>query len=162
MKFGTIINVGIANLCCMTATPGELSTVPNTNSGGSTQICYTVVGSGVTTSEGQSLSHSAGTLVDLSQFRNKPLTGEAGPNGVTWISINPFDDKSVDYTFVDTPSDFTFTGEKQVSVLVCLKGEITANGKPLKDLTYATIIKDKVVDIHVPENSTAILFWLRD
>ncbi len=157
MKFGTIINIGIANLCCMTATPGEESVVPNSGPGGSSQICYTVVGSGVTSANGVSLEHSEGSLVDISQFRGRPLKGTAGPSGVTWISVNPFNDETLAYNMLSGPIDTEFTNTEQECCIVVLKGSITVNTANIKELEFCRLDYNKTVTISMQQDTKALV-----
>lgn len=162
--FGKLIETGVANLCAMCATPGWVDTVKNTaETGGSTQLCYTAYGSGTITSENSNTVYelTENTLTDISAFRKNPLIGTAGPNAAIWVSINPVYEKEIDYTFIQGQKTVSFTGEKSRSILLCLRGDILANGKPLKALQFATIVKDKQVEIEVPDNGTAIVFWLK-
>lgn len=163
MMFGKLIDTNIATLCAMCATPGYKDVLKNSAQyGGSTQICYTAYGGGIIETDVGNAEYSEDNLTDVINLRGYPMRGTAGPNGAIWIGINPKDEKVIDYNFVKGEHSFTFTGEKDVSILLCLRGEITANGKVLKDLTFASITKGKVVDITVPQNSTAIIYWLKD
>lgn len=157
MKFGTIINIGIANLCCMTATPGEESIVPNSGPGGSSQICYTVTGSGITSANGESLEHYEGSLVDISQFRGKPLKGTAGANGVTWISVNPFKEETLQYNLISGPVNTEFTNTQSECCIVVLKGNITVNNSNIKELEFCRLDRDKTITISMQENTKALV-----
>lgn len=160
--FGKIIDVGIAKLCAMCATPNHNGIFKNNqSSGGSTQVCYTAYGSGIITSDAGNAVYEENVLTDVSHVRGHQMNGVAGPNGTIWVGINPVDEKEIEYDYIDTPRDFSFTGVKDVTILLCLRGKITANEKEILDLFYSVIEKDKTVNISVPEGSTAILFWLK-
>lgn len=163
MMFGKLIEVGIAKLCAMCATPNHEGIFKNNASaGGSTQLCYTAYGSGeITSSKGTAL-YQERVLTDVSHVRGAQMNGLAGPNGTIWVGINPVDERILDYNFIQGQQTLQFVGEKAISVLLCLRGSITANGKELLDLNYSVIHKDKAVNITVPEGSDAIVFWLRD
>jgi hypothetical protein len=161
--FGKIIDVGIAKLCAMCATPNHLGVFKNNSSaGGSTQICYTAYGSGQITTSNGSAVYEEGVLTDVSHVRGLQMNGLSGPNGTIWIGINPADERTIDYNFIQGEQQVQFVGEKLISVLLCLKGSITANGKTLLDLNYSVIPEGMSVDISVPNGSDAIIFWLRD
>lgn len=157
MKFGTIINIGIANICCMTATPGELSTVPNSGPGGSSQICYTAYGTGTTSADGESLVHTEGGLVDISRFRNKPLTGQAGPNGVTWVSVNPFDEETLDYEFLEGPSTRSFTNTRDHCTILTVKGVLGVNAAQIPELGFCRVGKDQTISLTLGTDVKAII-----
>lgn len=161
MMFGKLIDVGIAKLCAMCSTPNYVDVFKNNASaGGSTQICYTAYGSGTISTTGGDAAYSEDTLTDVSHIRGLQMNGVAGPNGAIWVGINPVGEKVIDYNFIKGAQNLSFTGVKDMSILVCLRGEITANGKKMKDLTFAAISKDQTVAIDVPADCTAIVFWL--
>ena len=161
MIFGKVIDAGIVNLCLMCTTRNHASSLPNTAAtGGSSQLCYTVYGSGlISTAAGEAQVYED-TLTDMSHMRGITLNGTAGQNGVIWVGINPINEKTVDYSFIKGAQNLDFVGVKDVSIIVCLRGEITANSKIMKDLSFATVYKDQKVNIVVPEDSTAIVLWL--
>jgi hypothetical protein len=161
--FGKIIDVGIAKLCAMCATPNHVGIFKNNAAfGGSTQLCYTAYGSGMITATSGTATYEENVLTDVSHVRGEQMNGLSGPNGTIWVGINPIDEKTLDFMFINEPTNTTFVGVKDVSVILCLKGKITANNKDIDDLNYAIVEKGKSVDISVPQESAAIIFWLKD
>jgi hypothetical protein len=161
--FYKLIDTDIATLCAGCATPGHRDLLKNNAEfSGSTQICYTAYGSGIIETAIGNAEYSENNLTDLSSFRGLLLRGTAGPNGVIWVGINPKNERVIEYNFIKGESNTTFTGKKGVSILLCLRGQIVANNKYINELNFAVIKKDQVVDLSIPQNSTAIIFWIKE
>lgn len=159
MRFGTIIDIGIGKLCCMVATPGEQSSLPNAGPGGSSQLCYGVYGSGTTTSEGGNGSYTEDELTDVSAFRNFQLNGTAGPNGLVWVGINPPNSDTFQYDFIKGPVTKTFTNTSTDCAFVGLRQSPKINDKVIGELNFCRLKEGQTVTIEVPENSTGIMLW---
>lgn len=159
MRFGTIIDISIAKLCCMVATPGEQSSLPNSGLGGSSQLCYGVHGTGTTTSDGGNGSYSEDELADVSAFRNHELHGTAGPNGLVWVGINPLDSGTLQYDFIKGPVNKSFTNTSTECVFLGLRQSPRINDKVIGELNFCRLKEGQTVTIDVPENSTGIMLW---
>jgi len=160
MKFGTTFEIDIAKLCCMVATSNEQSSLPNNSLyGGSSQFIYTVQGSATSVANGISATYTVGEITDTSSWRGHESHGSAGPDGVVWVSINPYDEGTVQYQLMNGPMNITHTGASEKTVFLGLKGSPTANGKTIGELAFCKIAEGKEVELNVPEGSVGLLLW---
>jgi len=96
-------------------------------------------------------------LFDLRPGINYNIVGEVDAHSRN-ISFNSW--KKDDKWEGRLLTDGTVTSSKNYSCLVCLEGSCIVNGKEIKELEYADLVKDKEYPITIGEDSYVALFEL--
>lgn len=158
-----LVDIGVANLCCASATPGHVETFGGSKDGHSTQLTYVADGGGWGRSEDGliEIQMTAGSVVDM-----EPLMGSQFVGTVTepsfWVSINPKpSSKRFDHVLIVGADQRSIVGDERERILVAIVGEITANGVSIGEHKFAKIKNGTSVVIDVPKNSVAIILTTR-
>ena len=156
MIFNKMVDVKLATLCCVAASPGQTQTWPNTGDGGVTQMVYIVHGSGDLNPPNTTINTVKGDVVDLSPYANIPLPGVTGPNGIFWIGINP---KTSAMLNIETcaPGQYTANPLSLEKYLVCLTGNITVNTTSISELKFAKLPLNIDTTFTIEPNSFAAI-----
>lgn len=142
------------------ASDNEKIVAPNTFSGGFGQIMYIMTGSATISPTDPNSTVPSKTfhvgINDITEYYGTPCTYTAGPNGGTWICINPIP-MNARYKMTNLLDGQTITGDLTERTIMCLSGTIQANGKEIENMNYARIYNGKSVTVNIPATSIAIL-----
>jgi hypothetical protein len=142
------------------ASDNEKIVAPNTFSGGFGQIMYIMTGSATISPTSPDSIVSAKTfhvgINDITEYYGTPCTYTAGPNGGTWICINPIP-MNARYKMTELVNGQVITGDLTERTIMCFSGSIQANGKEIQNMNYARVFSGTVVTVLVPETSIAVL-----
>jgi len=142
------------------ASDNEKIVAPNTFSGGFGQIMYIMTGSATISPTNPDSNISTKTfhvgINDITEYYGTPCTYTAGPNGGTWICINPIP-MNARYKMTELVDGQVITGDLTERTIMCFSGSIQANGKEIQNMNYARIFSGTVVTVLVPETSIAVL-----
>ena len=73
------------------------------------------------------------------------------------MCINPIPaTKHFDTKILLANSTTALVGDGKEHIIICAKGRITANDKPLNQFNYVRVLNDKAVNIVVPGDSEAL------
>jgi hypothetical protein len=96
-------------------------------------------------------------LVDLRDFYGKSYNFVAGDRGAGWLCINPIPSGSFfSSSLLTAGTTRTIIGDGNEHIVMCAKGTITANDKPLNQFNYTRVLNGKTANIVVPSDSEAI------
>jgi len=142
------------------ASANEQIVAPNTFSGGFGQIMYILTGSATispTDSNSPVLPKTFHVGVnDITEYYGTPCTYTAGPDGGTWICINPIP-MNARYKMTELVDGQVIHGDLVEKTVICFSGTIEANDKKIENMNYARITSNKVVKIKIPNKSVAVL-----
>jgi hypothetical protein len=142
------------------ASDNEKIVAPNTFSGGFGQIMYIMTGSATISPTDPNSPIKPKTfqvgINDITEYYGTPCTYTAGPNGGTWICINPIP-MNARYKMTELVDGQVITGDLTERTIMCFAGTIKANDKELQNMNYARIFNGKTVTVSVPPSATAVL-----
>ena len=163
MIINKIVDLGVANLCCASASAGHKQIYPNKGDGAATQLSFNIMGGGTAYSEalGITLSSSKSELVDMEPLMGYPFEGICAENSL-WVSINPKpESKRFDYQLIRGEDTANIAGDASERVLISLLGAIEANGVEMTEHKFARIKDGQQVSVHVPQGSVALVLTTR-
>lgn len=94
-------------------------------------------------------------LNDKTAFAGQDVNYVAGPDGLSWIAINPLNGRLFSAKVLTGKQ--TIVGSDSFEVICNFKGTFVANDKVFEPLNFSVIIKDKVVNLDIPTDSVCIL-----
>ncbi len=156
MIFNKNIDVKIANLCCIAATSGHVETFKNTGTGIVTQFVYVIDGGGNLTMNDTLIPSPKGSIVDLTPYKDQPVSGVALENGIIWIGINPKDNVWLEYKTFE-PGSYSLNALDKDQYLVCLKGQINVGTAVIKETMFSKLPLNKDISFTLDANSFAII-----
>ena len=96
-------------------------------------------------------------MIDLRGYKGEAFSFVSGDKGAGWICINPVPaSKLFDSSLILGGTSRTITGDGKEHVIMCAKGSITINDKPLSIFNYARVLEGKTAEVVVPSGSEAI------
>jgi len=124
------------------------------------QIIYLIEGAGTLFNQDNIATQNgvADEVYDLRDHYGKSYKFITDKNiGATWICINPFPaNKFFDVKIIKQNTKKTIIGNEKENVIVCVRGHINVNSNLLEQFKYVRISNDKIGEIDVPADSTAI------
>jgi hypothetical protein len=158
-----VVDIGIANLCCASASAGHDETFRNSGDGAATQLIYLLYGVcyAKCAALDSTIAMVPGQIVDLSSIMGFPIEGRAEQESM-WVSINPKPkSKRFDYRLLESGASISHTGDSEEQYLVSLVGSIHANEKTIPEHKFARIALGQQVVVQVPDGSAAIILTTR-
>ena len=139
-------------LCTGSIEPGEKFYNPNAKAGDLNQFVYLFSGDAVANDTPIYLG-----LNDVSLLAGKKILYVGGPNGASWVCVNPTPTSNRFSAEVLQNTTVTITADGKNKTIVPVLNTATANGKEILTMGHAKVPADKVVELVVPENSVCLV-----
>lgn len=164
MILSQCVNIKSSVVCFAYQSPNETSNYLNDNLGHFHRYVYLTDGTIYTevTAPGASVPDVtyqlvANELYDINHSRGKTIKGVTTDIGATMVSFNPVPmDNNISVEIIKDRQTRKIKATERTTV-VCLKGSIEANDKPINTMQFATLPLNKSVTLNLPDGAVCAI-----